>query len=54
MPRQGKLNFLFSACLAEEDSIVSVALPPVICNFLDVFFERFDGITTALGDLVLH
>ena len=31
--RQGKLNFLFLVCLVDEGSVVSVALPPVVCDF---------------------
>ena len=38
--RQGELNFLFSACLIDEGSVSSVVLPPVICEFLDVFLEN--------------
>ena len=37
--RQGGLNFLFSACLFDEGSVVSVVLPPVVCEFSDVFLE---------------
>ena len=39
MCRQGELNFLFSTCLDEEGSGVSVALPPIVCDFLDVFLK---------------
>ena len=35
--RQGELNFLFSACLVDEDSIIGVTLPPIICKFPNVF-----------------
>ena len=35
--RQGELDLFFSACLGDECSVVSVALSPVVCNFLDVF-----------------
>ncbi|GFS37772.1 hypothetical protein Acr_00g0053850 [Actinidia rufa] len=35
--RQGEFNFLFLACLVNKSSIVSIALPPVICKFSDVF-----------------
>ena len=34
--RQGELNFLCSACLVDEGSVV---LPLVICDFLDVFLK---------------
>ncbi|GFS41509.1 hypothetical protein Acr_00g0074760 [Actinidia rufa] len=37
--RQGVLNFLFSVCLIDEGSVVSVALPLVVCEFLNVFSE---------------
>ena len=37
--RQGELNFLFSVCLVNEGNIVSVALSPVVCDFLDVFLK---------------
>ena len=30
--RQGELNFLFSACLIDEGSVVSVVLPPVVLS----------------------
>ena len=34
---QRELNFFFSACLVDESSVVSVALPLVVCDFSDVF-----------------
>ena len=37
--RLGELNFLFSACLVDEGSVVRVILPPVVFEFLDVFSE---------------
>ena len=37
--RQGEFNFLFAACLIDESNVVSVVLPPVVCEFLDVFSE---------------
>ncbi|XP_057493150.1 uncharacterized protein LOC130778637 [Actinidia eriantha] len=37
--RQGELNFLFSVSLVDEDDEVSVVLPPVVCDFPDVFPE---------------
>ncbi|GFZ15860.1 hypothetical protein Acr_25g0002690 [Actinidia rufa] len=37
--RQGELNFLFSMCLVDEGSVVSVALPPVVYEFSDIFPE---------------
>ena len=37
--RLGELNFLFSACLIDEGSEVSIILPPVVCEFSDVFPE---------------
>ncbi|GFS38040.1 hypothetical protein Acr_00g0055310 [Actinidia rufa] len=37
--RQRELNFFFSACLVDEGSIVSIALPPIVCEFSDVFPE---------------
>ena len=37
--RQGELNFLFSVCLVDEGSVVSVALPLVVCEFSDVFLK---------------
>ncbi|GFY85488.1 hypothetical protein Acr_04g0002260 [Actinidia rufa] len=36
--RQGELNFLFSACLVDESS-TSVALPPIVYDFPNVFPE---------------
>ncbi|XP_057493165.1 uncharacterized protein LOC130778658 [Actinidia eriantha] len=37
--RQGELNFLFSVCMVDEGSVVSMALPQVVCEFPDVFPE---------------
>ena len=37
--RQGELNFLFSTCLVDEGSVISVALPLVFCDFSNVFSE---------------
>ncbi|XP_057485864.1 uncharacterized protein LOC130772142 [Actinidia eriantha] len=37
--RQGELNFLFLVSLVDEDDEVSVVLPPVVCDFPDVFPE---------------
>ena len=37
--RQGELSFLFSVCLVDEGSVVSVALPPVICKISNIFLE---------------
>ena len=34
--RLRELYFLFSVCLVNEGSVVSVVLPPVVCEFLDV------------------
>ena len=50
--RQGQLNFLFSTCFIDEGSVASVLLPPVVYEFLNVFSERFDRVTTtmAMGD----
>ena len=37
--RRGELNFFFSACLVDEGSVVSVALPPIVYDSSDVFLE---------------
>ncbi|XP_057502676.1 uncharacterized protein LOC130786380 [Actinidia eriantha] len=37
--KQRELNFLFSACLIDEGSVVSVVLPSVVCDFLNIFPE---------------
>ena len=53
--RQVELNFLLSACLIDEDSVVSVVLPPVVCRYFDIFFivrgvGPIDWITTLIFD----
>ena len=37
--RQGELNFLLSAWLIDEGSVVSVALPLVVCGCSDIFLK---------------
>ena len=47
--RQGELKF-FLTYFIDEGNVVRVILPPAVCEFSNVFFERSNRVTTAMGD----